>query len=352
MNAELEQPDPIERKAAAAQRSLLLPGIFAGLLAVAVAIVARMLLDDVLGAEESFRLFFAAVVFAAWYGGLIPGLVTTALATFVGAFLFVPPRYEFALPADASRVRTFLFVLECTLASFLCASLHRARRESQVSYAEARELERQLLRVSEAEQRRIGRDLHDGLGQQLTGLALMGKTLARRLKGRNVPEADDALRIADLANAAIKHTRELARGLAPLNADALSLPDALQRLAETVGEMARSTIVLRIENAPPPNRPDAAVHLFRITQEALTNAMRHAEATRIEITLDHDGTATLLSIADNGRGLARPIKSPGMGLRLMRYRAKIIGGMLDVVPRSGGGTVVSCRVPDQEPVPA
>lgn len=329
-------------------RSQILSGMLVGLIAVVVASVARLLLDDVLRTEESFRLFFAAVVIAAWYGGFWPGLFTTALATLTVAFLFVPPRFGWDWYDRASQSRTVLFVLESLLASLLCASLVRARRQAQASYAEARELEQQLLRVSEAEQRRIGRDLHDGLGQQLTGLALLGKTLAQRLKNRSAPEAEDAQRIAELANQAIRHTRELARGLAPLNADAMSLPDALQRLAENVGEMSRSTVVLRLENQSVSPRPDAAMHLFRITQEALTNAMRHSEASRIEITLDHDGEATMLSVADNGKGLPRrdTAKPAGMGLRLMKYRAKMVGGSVDVVPRPGGGTVVVCRVPD------
>lgn len=327
------------------QMGLTTRGILLGALAVTLAVVVRIAFSRWIG-EESFRLFFAAVVVAAWYGGLIPGLITMALATLAGTFFFLPPQYGFALDNQVHITRTVLFVLEGTVTCMLCASLHRAWRKLTESEAETRQLERQLLSVSEAEQRRIGHDLHDGLGQQLTGLALIGKTLAQRLRNKNLSEADDAARIADLANGAIRHTRELARGLAPLNADAMSLPDALQRLAETVGDMARSTIVLRLESHPQNLPPEAAMHMFRITQEALTNAMRHAQASRIEITLDHDGTATLLNIADNGKGLGKSPKLTGMGLRLMRYRAKIIGGTLNVLQRSSGGTVVSCRVPD------
>ena len=213
--------------------------------------------------------------------------------------------------------------------------------------SERKVLEREILEVSNREQHRIGNDLHDGLGQELTGVAMMLRGLTARIRRdfpSMVPDVDD---IVALVNRSIFNTRTLAHGLSPVSLERGGLIPALRTLAarsrETYGLSislrTRSQIPLRIDES-------AANHLFRIVQEALSNAMRHGRATRVTMQVTVDENVVRLSVHDNGRGL--PTEGPsesGLGLRTMRYRAHVIGGELNVTNHRHGGTIVRCICP-------
>jgi PAS domain S-box-containing protein len=217
-----------------------------------------------------------------------------------------------------------------------------------------RRLEQEVLRIGERERRRIGQDLHDGLGQHLTGIAFLGKSLQHRLETKaaaespvNYHEAREAEQIADLVQQAIGQTRALARGLHPVEQSAGGLTAALQDLAQRVEAVFR--INCRLNCQKPLMVPDdeTATHLYRIAQEAVNNAVKYAQCESIEIAIECSESEIRLSITDDGIGIPEAGVSsatPGLGLRIMRYRAKMINGSLNISRGPNGGTVVTCVV--------
>lgn len=216
-----------------------------------------------------------------------------------------------------------------------------------IDITERRWLERKLLLISDAEQLRIGADLHDGLGQHLTGIACMAAALRDRLKARDIPETKQADDIARLVNEATAQTRALARGLCPVQLDQSGLLAALEHLTCQM-ELAHGVEChFRAADEPFECEHDSALHLYRITQEALQNATRHGKARRIEVVLDSGPAGRRLAIEDNGQGFDTQQKSAGagVGLRLMNYRAAMIGGNLSIESQPQGGTRVECIFP-------
>lgn len=213
--------------------------------------------------------------------------------------------------------------------------------------SERKVLEREILEVSNREQHRIGNDLHDGLGQELTGVALMLRALATRIRREHpeaLPEVDD---IVDLVNRSIQSTRTLARGLSPVSLERGGLVPALRTLAARSREAYSTGISLRTRMSQPLRIDEStANHLYRIVQEAINNAVRHGRASRVALQLTVDARIVRLSIHDNGRGLP-PSGAPdtGLGLRTMRYRAHVAGGDLTVENHRHGGVIVRCAVP-------
>jgi signal transduction histidine kinase len=211
--------------------------------------------------------------------------------------------------------------------------------------AERERLEKEIIEISEREQRRIGRDLHDSLCQHLTGTALACQVLAGRLAAQSLPEAVDAGKLAELVEDGIALARSLARGIHPAQIEAEGLMGACRELAASVTDRAR--ITCRFESNPPVLVDDAttATHLYRIAQEAVTNALRHGKPSQILISLmEREGRVTL-SVEDDGVGLPEVWqKGQGLGTRIMAHRASMIGGVLAIEPGPTGGTVVSCSL--------
>jgi PAS domain S-box-containing protein len=207
---------------------------------------------------------------------------------------------------------------------------------------ERKRLEQEILDVSGRERQSIGRDLHDGLGQELTGVALMLRGLAGRVQP-GCPEAVESINeIVELVNRSIENARSLARGLLPVRAETGGLASALQELAARSRDLYGLEVNFRAEGWPEPNLDETdASHLYRIAQEALTNAARHGHATLVDIFLHAAGRTFLLCITDNGEGIQMP-SSPytGMGLKIMKYRAGMIGANFEIAPDAPRGTVV------------
>jgi len=217
---------------------------------------------------------------------------------------------------------------------------------SGTDITERKALERAILDISGREQRRIGQDLHDGLGQHLTGIAFMSKVQEQRLAERSRPEAADAAKIVRLVNEAIHKTRELARGLLPVQSDAQGLMSALQQFSSEVEDLFQ--VSCRFECEEPVLVPDEAVanHLYRIVQEAVHNAIKHGKARNIVILLRAATDGGVLAVRDDGTGIADPAGSPnGMGLHIMRYRVSMIGGALEITRCGDYGTLVTCVFP-------
>jgi two-component system, chemotaxis family, CheB/CheR fusion protein len=212
---------------------------------------------------------------------------------------------------------------------------------------ERKQLERTVLEIAEEERRRIGQDLHDGLGQQLTGIAFLSKVVEQNLKAASSEQAQQMHRIIELLSQAVSYTRNLSRVLSPVDVQADGLADALRRLAGSTEDYF--SISCRFEAEPDVRVANSgmATHLYRIAQEAVNNAMKHAEAQGIVIQLSVVNDHGVLRIQDNGRGLPDTSGAlpSGMGMRTMRYRSNVIGGTLDIYPAEGRGTVVEVRFP-------
>lgn len=203
-------------------------------------------------------------------------------------------------------------------------------------------LEREVLEISEREQRRIGQDLHDGVCQQLTGIALLSRSLSSKLEN---PLAAEAADIVHWINECIEQTRQVTRGLHPVPSDPAGLMQALRELAENVGTMGKLSCQFICPRAVAIPDPHVATNLYRIAQEATQNALRHAAPEKIEIRLIYGDESIQLKVADNGSGLVKNQKSNGMGLEIMAHRAQAIGGSLEVHPGAVRGTVVTCTLP-------
>lgn len=214
--------------------------------------------------------------------------------------------------------------------------------ELQTEIAERRRLEREIIDAAEREQMRIGQELHDGLGQQLTAVAFLTEDLSARLAEQSLPEAASAARIGHLMGEAISHTRLLARGLAPVDLEADGLMAALEQLAVNARSLFGIDCDFRCDHPVLVHDNRVAINLFRIAQEAVTNAVKHSQARRIAIRLHGSDDRFVLCIEDDGIGLSddAAARSAGMGLKTMRYRAKSMGATLAFDRSAGGGVAV------------
>ncbi|HVU32881.1 MAG TPA: ATP-binding protein [Opitutaceae bacterium] len=226
----------------------------------------------------------------------------------------------------------------------------RVRERTAALSAEMRErarLEREILDITERERRLIGHDLHDGLGQHLTGTAFAGQVLAEKLQTRRLPEEEgDAWKIVRLVEDGIEKTRRLAKGLLLAEIQQDGLITALDELAQTTTGEYRVRCELRTEGDCGVRGSGVATHLLRIAQEAVRNAVRHGSTRQISIFLRGHARWLELEVRDSGKGLpAAGMRGDGLGLRIMAHRAQIIGGQFTIAAAPEGGTVVTCRVP-------
>ena len=213
---------------------------------------------------------------------------------------------------------------------------------------ERKKLEKEVLEISDQERRRLGQDLHDGLCQHLAGTELMSRVLEQKLSRRSKVDAARAGEIAGHVREAISQTRSLARGLSPVTLESEGLASALQELAANAEKVFN--LNCQVETAPSFQARalplTVGTHLYRIAQEAVSNAWKHGKASEIRIRLDSGPEGVALRVIDNGRGLQpSEARGKGMGLRIMQYRASMIAGVLLFEANPGGGTMVTCSVP-------
>jgi signal transduction histidine kinase len=233
------------------------------------------------------------------------------------------------------------------------AELRTANAKLQAAIAERRRLEYELLEITEKERRRIGLDLHDDLGQQLSGLALMTKGLELKLAKRRAPEASEAARIHNLVQQAMSHARDLARDLATLDLKGADLPAALDGLAQHATQLFKISCRSERDGTIPPLESNIASQLYKIAQEAVTNAIKHGKAKSVGISLANGGSQIILTIHNDGLPFPSLVSpSTGMGLRIMNYRASLIGAALEIKGNAPRGTRVICSVPREGKPPA
>lgn len=208
---------------------------------------------------------------------------------------------------------------------------------------ERKQLEESILGLSEKIRSEIGLELHDELGQQLTGIGFFGKMLENKLATRGMAEAADAARIVQSVADAIDQTRALARGLYPVELAENGLVDALEQLAHNTQAIFGIECTFKTLDPMITYKDETAIHLYRIAQEAISNAIKHGKASRIQVSLQPDEDGIHLSVSDNGIGLDRSTSSNphSMGLRIMEYRASLIGATLNILRGAQGGTTIS-----------
>ena len=212
--------------------------------------------------------------------------------------------------------------------------------------SDRRNLEWRLADSQLDERRHMARELHDDLGGHITGIGLLAQTLQGELAKAGSPLAARTQELVESITDAQQHLRSVVRGLMPVEA----IPEGLMVALDTLAKQctAASGIPCRFQCEPPVHVEDTAtaVHLFRIAQEAMHNAVRHAEATQIGVNLSRKAQRLEIAVTDDGRGLGDiPDGHPGMGLTSMHQRARLLGGNCAIEPRDGGGTVVLCWVP-------
>ena len=221
---------------------------------------------------------------------------------------------------------------------------YRDADRAQIALLEhSRKLEGEIVHISEQEQQRIGRDLHDELGQSLVALGFATDALKEDLEAHFPKGAQAAGQIADQLHLAISKARNLARGLSPVDQDEGGLEFALEQLAQSTSRLSGIFCSFICDGSIEIHDNSHAVHLYRIAQEALNNAMKHGQAKEVVIALEASEEGLSLRVSDDGIGFI-PSEGSGMGLKIMSYRARTIGGNLAIQPNSPRGSVVMCTV--------
>lgn len=225
--------------------------------------------------------------------------------------------------------------------------LTEANKRMLSEIEQRKKLEREILNISEQEQRRLGQELHDSLGQQLTGISFMARVLENKLKEKKIEEAKAVAEIAKLVSEATNQARGLAKGLHPVDLDSGSLISSLQELASSTQHLFGIHCTFRYDKHITMSDNESAVHLYRIAQEAVTNAIKHGRTKNIEIRLQCDNDNAIITIENDGRDFPKEYETrgTGMGLQIMDHRVDLIGGKLKIRKGHKGGTRVSCTFP-------
>lgn len=321
------------------------------------------LADFLIGFEITLLVFYFvpisfAVVALGWRFGVL--IAVASVTTWITGDLAAGAHYssQFVPEWNACIAMGTYLVLIWLLSSLLALHHEMEERVRQRTaaltkeIAERERLEKAILEIGERERRSIGRDLHDGLGQHLTGTALTGQILSEKLQSRNAEETADAQKMVGLVNAAIEQTRHLAKGLLLEAIEPGGLLRALEELATTTTQQFRVTCVFQQEGDVTLTESGTATHLYRVVQEAVRNALRHGKPRRIDIALSGEDGAITLTVRDDGVGLPRtPPSGQGLGLRIMAHRAMIIGASFSIEAPLEGGTLIVCRLPRPDLAP-
>jgi signal transduction histidine kinase len=307
-------------------------------------------LDLATGHQVSLFLFYSApIVFAVWLCDNKSAFAVAGLAGVLWSWADIVLGYSYlsaTVQAWEISIR-FAFFFLVALAGIATKERHQASGARIELLEHARRLEQQIIEVSEYEQQRIGRDLHDGLCQYLAAIGCVATSLKIDLEQRGLEKlAATAAEIEKLLAESVKQARDLAHGLMPVQLDEAGLPAALQALAASTSRLLRIDCTFEFAGENGYTHPGKATHLYRIAQEAITNARKHGRANNVEVRVSANSSALSLSIADDGVGFSKTEKDTnGVGLSIMRYRANVVGGELEIEERPTGGTIVSCIVP-------
>jgi signal transduction histidine kinase len=264
----------------------------------------------------------------------------TALATWLVALMVLLNRFvRFLLSSLAAQYRANA-ALEMEVVERTAA-----QRKAELEMRERQRLEREIAAIGDRERRRLGQELHDGVCQQVTAALLRCQALERRMERGGTVSGTDFAPLSSLLADTIDDAHNVARGLCPLEPEPEALAPALRALTRRTQELATVRCECMTAGDVRVADPEVAQHLYRIAQEALSNAVRHAKASNIRVGFRGTDGEFILQVEDDGVGLPAASPEGGMGLRTMMYRAQILGGEISVTPAPGSGTRVTCRVP-------
>jgi signal transduction histidine kinase len=304
-------------------------------------------LDHLGGWRISLFVFYAIPIgMASWHVGRLGG---GGIALVCGAIWYWangevhPYGTQFAFAWTAfNRTGYFVFVA-------IGVGAMRRRREESLARAEilgrTRELEEEMVRVCVSEQMRIGQYLHDGLCQNLVAIDCAAACLRADLEAKSIPETAAAERIQGLLKTTIMEARELARGIFPVLMNAEGFAMALEDLVNGVGISPNVNVTFDDHGDVDVTNSQTAMHLYRIAQQAVSNALTHAEAKNITVSLQKEGGRGVMRIMDDGCGMVKGDGGRGIGMKTMAYRVHLIGGEIVVESVPNVGTKIHCHFP-------
>ncbi len=306
------------------------------------------LIDYVTGYEVAFFPFYSIpILLMVWYGDTRAAMVVavfSAITWWIADIASGHPYSQEWLRIWDSFVR-FMFFSLVVVAGRMVRHHRDATREKIEFLERSQRLEEEIIEISERAQERVGRDLHDGLCQYLASISFSATLLETGLEEEKSKHRNSATDLARALEMAVVRARDVARGLSPVDQDEGGLESALEELAASTSQLAGVPCTFLGEVTEVPLHNEVAVNLFRIAQEAVNNAVKHSHATMVIIALERSVDGFSLRVTDDGVGLyANGTGRKGMGLSIMRYRARKIGGQLEFLQNSPQGTVVSCFV--------
>ncbi|MEO6750353.1 MAG: ATP-binding protein [Chthoniobacteraceae bacterium] len=304
--------------------------------------------DFVTGWELSvFILYAVPIAIITWKEERTLGVIFAAVSTVIWWFANLTNHpyttYWGYLIATFTR---FFYLAVVAIGTAALKARQELDRERIAGFEHTRELEEEIVRASEEVQQRIGRDLHDGLCQFLAGTALVAHSLAEKLEAQRAPESENARKLQGLIGDAARQAREIAHGAFTVPTGPEGLPTALDELASTSAKLFEGIAVRFLNRGDFSNLAiESANHLYRIAQEALSNAIRHGKARNVTIELYGDEEGLVLTVSSDGKAFdGNASSSSGMGLKSMHYRAHALGGMLAIAEGQDGGSEVTCIV--------
>jgi signal transduction histidine kinase len=332
------------------------PKTFSATVSVALVVVIG-LIDYLSGYAIFFSAFYLLpVALATWFVGRNFGIVisvSSVVVSMAGDYAAGAHYPDVFVPVWNGAISlTVYFVVVKVLVSLrkLQSELEdRVRQRTDALASEMQErarLEKEILEISEREQRRIGHDLHDSVCQHWAATAMAGQVLSEKLAAKSLAESADAGEIVRLAQTGITLTRNLAHGISPAEMETEGLVTAFREFAANISKMFKITCAFDCESPPMIDDAATATHLYRIAQEAVSNAIRHGKPRQIVISLSNQKGRVELTIEDDGGGLPDDWrKNRGLGTRIMAHRAAMIGGTFSIEPNPTGGTFVKCTIP-------
>jgi signal transduction histidine kinase len=323
------------------------------LVAVCVVITAGLgSVDYLTGYEQTFLLFYLVPIgLGTWFGSFWIGFAFSAFSIVawvvadVAAGVPTVGLWNIGMALGSYAVFTTLLSKLRTLLNELDQRVRDRTAALKREMAERERLDQEIAEVADRERRRLGQNLHDNLGQHLTGTALAAQVLREKLADRSATEVAEADKVVQYIEEGIDLTRNLARGFFSPELEADGLDVALHGLAANITERFRVPCTFNGDDATHVGDATTATQLYHIAQEAAMNAVKHAGANKIDIELVRSGQKLTLAVSDDGRGFPQKIpEPPGLGLRLMAHGASLIGGKLAITRNRDGGTVVTCKL--------
>jgi signal transduction histidine kinase len=306
-------------------------------------------LDYITGFENSLLIFYLApIAVGAWFLGFWFGIaiaVSCVIATVLADLAGGLPRIV-TWNCVTAFIAYLIFIFLLRRWHSLLREMHLRVKERtadlQRELARRQQLEKEIAIVAEEERNRVGRELHDSLGQHLTGTGLLAETIANQLEKENSAIRTTARKVVKLIDQGIELTREIARGLYSSELDGDGLFSALESLSRSA---SNGRVKCEFEHSgKPPRSKELATQLYWVAREAVTNALKHAEPRNVRIQLHTTDDYLRLKVEDDGRGLRQDAMTDGIGLKVMTKRAELAGGTLRV-EEAGQGTIVHCEIP-------